>query len=113
VDNQAIFPVIACKSRAVALVVWVAACVVVWTVAWEAGAGAEAAKSATDAEKSDISLATATKVVLVVMEVVPKADMVEVAAEGQVDRLVTLVEVLDTCREIVPRDKSATTVSTP
>lgn len=102
---------IACKSQAVVLVAWVAACVVVWMVAWEAGVGE--VKNATVAEKSDILRGIAARVVLADMEVVLTVDMVEVAAaELLAVRPATPVEDLDTCREIALRDKNVTTVGT-
>ncbi|KAL8791191.1 MAG: hypothetical protein Q9213_000148 [Squamulea squamosa] len=84
--------------------------------AWAAGilvVVEEAVRSATNAEKWAISLATAMRVAL---EATEEADMVEVATAVDMEpvahsRLVTLAADTDTCLGTALRDKNATTVS--
>ena len=71
---------------------------------------AEVARNATNAAKSDISLATAPKVVDTEVASRIKAATAVVTAEVVRARLATLVVATATCPEIVLKDKSATTV---
>ncbi|MCJ1477349.1 hypothetical protein MMC13_006020 [Lambiella insularis] len=77
-----------------------------------------AVKNVTSAARSAISLATVLKVVPEVTAVEEEGTRAEVAMGGvmveaveEVVKLVTPVAVMDTCREIAPRVKSATTAA--